>query len=135
MLTGFPGPTLDVPRPRHTGGFVLYVEIDGVLNPESVYRTRKTGPWLFNAPGHRLFEHADLLADLLEPYPHVRIVLSTSWVRAYHSVRKVARRSPPRLRARVIGATYLSRMDPREFAAAPRGLQVWADVLRRKPNL
>ncbi|MFG6728525.1 HAD domain-containing protein [Burkholderia pseudomallei] len=134
MLTGFPGPVLDVPPPRHMGGVVLYLDIDGVLNPESVYRSRKAGPWIFGAPGHRLFEHADLLADLLEPYPHVRIVLSTSWVRVYRSVRKVARKLPPRLRSRVVGATYHSRMDPAEFVAAPRGMQVWADVLRRKPT-
>lgn len=133
MLTGLPGPA-DVPRPRQMGGVVIYLDIDGVLNPESVYRKRGTGPWIFGAPGHRLFEHAELLADLLEPYPQVRIVLSTSWVRVYRSVRKVTRKLPPRLRARVIGATYHSRMDPVEFAAAPRGMQVWADVRRRKPQ-
>lgn len=25
-------------------------------------------------------------------------------------------------------------MDPEQFAAAPRGMQVWSDVLRRKPD-
>jgi nicotinamide riboside kinase len=25
-------------------------------------------------------------------------------------------------------------MDPAEFAQAPRGMQVWSDVLRRKPS-
>jgi len=40
----------------------------------------------------------------------------------------------PSLRARVIGATFHSRMDEQEFGELPRGMQVWNDVLRRKPR-
>lgn len=127
----FAGP----PPPRHTGGHLLMLDYDGVLHPESVYLLHKRGPVLLDAPGHRLFENCGLLEEVLEPYPEVRIVLSTSWVRRYRgSVRRVARRLTPTLQARVIGATYHSAMDPREFAAAPRGMQVWSDVLRRKPE-
>lgn len=65
----------------------------------------------------------------------MRIVLSTAWVRPYRgSVARVSRRLTPSLQARVVGATYHSRMDPAEFAAAPRGMQIWSDVLRRKPK-
>ncbi len=46
----------------------------------------------------------------------------------------MARRLTHGLQARVVGATYHSRMDPAEFAAAPRGMQIWSDVLRRKPK-
>ncbi|WP_434660787.1 HAD domain-containing protein [Paraburkholderia sp. A3BS-1L] len=135
MLTGLPGPTFCVPPPRHTGGYLLFLDFDGVLHPESVYLLHKHGPTLLDAPGHSLFEHCQLLEDVLAPYCDVRIVLSTSWVRRYRgSVRRVSHRLTPGLQARVIGATYHSKMDREEFAAAPRGMQIWSDVLRRKPE-
>lgn len=135
MLTGIIESTFSVPLPQHMGGRVLMLDYDGVLHPDSVYLIHKRGPTLVNAPGHRLFENCGLLDEVLAPYPQLRIVLSTSWVRRYRgSVRRVARRLTPSLQARVIGATYHSRMDPDEFAQAPRGMQVWSDVLRRKPT-
>jgi hypothetical protein len=70
---------------------------------------------------------------VLEPYPDLRIVLSTSWVRRY-TYSKAARRLPLTLRERVIGATYHSEMNEESFAAAPRGMQIWVDVQRRQPR-
>ncbi|PAJ96074.1 hypothetical protein CJO69_03260 [Burkholderia ubonensis] len=135
MRTGIPGPAFAVPPPRHTGGRVLFLDFDGVTHPESVYLLHKRGPILVDALGHSLFEHCLLLEEVLSPYPDLRIVLSTSWVRRYRgSVVRVSRRLTPGLQARVVGATYHSGMDPREFASAPRGMQVWSDVLRRKPD-
>jgi len=114
-----------LPPPRRTGESVLFLDFDGVLHPESVYFYHRRGPVLVNAPTHRLFEHASLLERELLPYPSVKIVLSTSWVRRYHgSVAKVARHLTPSLRERIIGATYHSRMNEREFAEAPRGFQI-----------
>lgn len=124
-----------LPPPRRTGERVLFLDFDGVLHPESVYFYHRRGPVLVNAPGHHMFEHAGLLEQELQPYPSVKIVLSTSWVRRYHgSVAKVARHLTRGLRERIIGATYHSRMDQHEFAEAPRGVQIWADVVRRKPT-
>jgi hypothetical protein len=40
--------------------------------------------------GGTLVEHADLLVDVLTPFPDVRIALSTSWVRVYESIAPVA---------------------------------------------
>lgn len=135
MLTGIPGPTFSVPSPRYMGGHVLMLDFDGVLHPESVYLLHRHGPTLMNAPGHKLFENCPLLEEVLGPYPDLRIVLSTSWVRRYRgSIQRVARRLSPGLQARVVGATYHSAMDPAEFAQAPRGMQVWSDVLRRNPE-
>jgi hypothetical protein len=113
---------------------VLYLDFDGVLHPEDVWRRPGTGPYVASPPGHALFEHAALLANCLEPYPALRIVLSTSWVRVFRSVRKVARRLPPELRRRVVGATFHGRMDPVWFRSVPRGVQVWGDVCRRRPE-
>lgn len=134
MLTDIPDPTFEIPPPRHVGGLVLYLDLDGVLHPENVWLSPGKAPHIASPPGHKLFEHAGLLERVLLPYPDVRIVLSTAWVRVHKSVAKVSRRLTPELRARVIGATYHQSMDADLFKQAPRGLQIWSDVLRRKPD-
>nr|MDW3662817.1 HAD domain-containing protein [Paraburkholderia terrae] len=93
------------------------------------------GPYIESPRGHRLFEHVGLLEKVLLPYPDLRIVLSTSWVRVYKSVARVARKLPPELRARVIGATYHEAVDAELFRQAPRGMQVWSAVLRQACRL
>lgn len=72
---------------------MLFLDFDGVRHPENGYMTRR-GPRLVSMPGHRIFEHAALPGELSILYPSVRVVLSTSWVCAYRSVRRVARRLP-----------------------------------------
>jgi hypothetical protein len=119
--------------PRWRGGLVLYLDFDGVLHPENVWCRPGAGPSVVSPPGHLLFEHAALLARCVEPYPALRIVLSTGWVRVFGSVRKAARHLPPDVRRRVVGATFHGRMDPRRFQSLPRGVQVWGDVCRRQP--
>ncbi|MFM0074437.1 HAD domain-containing protein [Paraburkholderia sediminicola] len=128
-----PRQSMDV-LPRWRGGLVLYLDFDGVLHPEDVWRRPGTGPYVASPPGHVVFEHAALLERCLESYPELRIVLSTSWVLVFRSVRKVARRLPPALRRRVVGATFHGRMDPVWFRSIPRGVQVWGDVCRRQPE-
>jgi hypothetical protein len=113
---------------------VLYLDFDGVLHPEEVWRKRGHGPYVASPPGHEVFEHAQLLAEVLAPYPDVAIVLSTSWVRVLNSVTKAARRLPESLRSRVIGATFHREMDATLFQQMPRGVQVWGDVCRRRPQ-
>jgi hypothetical protein len=122
-----------IPPPVAIGGHVLFLDFDGVLHPEDVRRRAGKGPYIATPSGHVLFEHAPLLAAVLRPYPDIRIVLSTSWVRWYRSVHRVARKLPPELKARVVGATYHQHMEEESFRQAPRGMQIWADVLRRKP--
>lgn len=114
---------------------MLYCDFDATLHPGAVYRKKKIGLFLFGCPGHSLFEHAPLLETLLEPYPDVSIVLLTNWVQVYRgSIARVANYLPPGLVARVVGATYHSRMDRQAFTSASRGEQVWSDVLRRRPS-
>jgi hypothetical protein len=120
--------------PRRRGGRILYLDFDGVLHPEDVWRRPGWGAYVATPPGHRLFEHAGLLAEVLAPYPDLRVVLSTSWVRVYNSVSKVARRLPDSLRARVVGATWHREMHADLFQSMPRGVQVWGDVGRRLPE-
>jgi hypothetical protein len=84
---------------------VLYLDYDAVLHPEAVYWRRRRGVYLdaaWTEAGHRLFEHAELLEVLMEPYPKLTIVLSTLWVVQYGRQR-AAKRLPPRLQRRVVG--------------------------------
>lgn len=114
-------------------GPVVYLDFDGVLHNEEVLWSPKRGPYLKTPASYRLFQHVGLLESLLMPYPDVRIILSTSWVLRYGCLR-TARRLPIGLRERVVGATFHSAMDSIDFQSLPRGLQVWADVLRRQPR-
>ena len=121
---------------RHPNGkdeLLLFLDYDGVCHHENVWWHPKRGPYIKAGPEFTLFQHTQLLANVLEPYPEVRIVLSTSWVRRY-TYSKAAKRLPPSLRKRVIGATFHSAMHEESFVAAPRGLQVWSDVVRRQPR-
>ncbi len=115
------------------GELLLYLDYDGVLHHEDVWWHARIGPYLRASDEYKLFQHLNLLETLLAPYPEVRIVLSTSWVRRY-GCSKSAKQLGPRLRQRVLGATFHSRMNEDIFMSSPRGLQVWEDVLRRKPR-
>ena len=117
---------------RGKGEVVLYLDYDGVLHHEDVWWHWRRGAYI-NTPGYALFEHTDLLEDALSPFPAVRIVLSTSWVRVLRYSRAVKRLSPA-LRERVIGATFHTMMNRSAFEALPRGMQVLNDVARRKPR-
>ena len=113
---------------------VLYLDFDGVLHHEDVWWSPVRGPYFGpKAPPHaKLFEHAGLLAEALEPYPDLGIVLSTSWASRY-SFSKARGKLPASLRPRVVGATFHSSMDRRTFEGVSRALQILADVRRRGP--
>ena len=118
---------------KGTGDLILYLDYDGVLHHENVLWHPKIGAYLSAPDGYVLFQHAELLEQLLAPYPQVRIVLSTAWVRRYGCL-KTAKNLRPALRQRVIGATYHSTVREPEFTALPRGVQVWSDVIKRQPR-
>ena len=118
---------------RGTGELILYLDFDGVLHHENCLWHPKVGAYLSAPDGYVLFQHAELLEQLLAPHPQVQIVLSTSWVSQY-GCSKTAKKLRPALRSRVIGATYHSSMCEHEFNALPRGLQVYTDVVKRRPR-
>jgi hypothetical protein len=63
----------------HSGaGMILFLDYDGVLHPEQVYLV--DGRPKFRGEG-TLFMWAPILIKALSPFPKVKIVLSTSWVR------------------------------------------------------
>lgn len=124
------------PHPLRLGGCghpLLYLDFDGVLHPDQVWWSPRRGVYLENCPGHELFEHAAALEGLLAPHPRILIVLSTSWVRRF-GYAGAARRLPPGLRSRVVGATFHTSMDEPAFLAKSRGLQITEDVARRRPS-
>lgn len=122
---------LDVPG---RGSPVVYLDFDGVLHPELVYMHPDKGPLLDPCiVGHKLFEHTQLLVDLLAPYPAVRLVLSTNWV-VVRGFGRARQHLHPELRARVIGATFHSSMNLVDWGQMPRGYQILSDARRRLPS-
>jgi hypothetical protein len=120
---------------------VVYLDFDGVLHHEAVYISHKRGIYIDQtiAPGAVLFEWAPILVDALQPYPAVKIVLSTSWCRQ-PGFSRAKKRLPAELQNRVVGGTYhrgIHGADPwlrQQFAEMPRASQILADVSRRKPR-
>ena len=93
----------------------------------------------YEAAGHSLFEWVPILESVLEPYPAVALVLSSTWcIRPGYSA--TLKRLPASLRARFIGGTYHKRVhgvDPWNlsmFRTTPRGAQVQEDAQRRRPR-
>jgi len=109
---------------------VCILDYDGVLHHDAVYYRPGEGIFM-NEPGHELFEWSAILAELLEPYPEVKIVLSTSWarMRGYEYARAAL---PEPLRSRVVGATFNnSDIQKLDFDFMSRGVQVQWYVRRR----
>ncbi|WP_018990856.1 HAD domain-containing protein [Aromatoleum toluclasticum] len=106
----------------------LFLDFDGVLHPDAVYRVR--GEIVLYAEGVALFEWAPLLDEYLIPYSELQIVLSTSWVRVLGF--DVARGwLPEGLQRRVVGATW-HRQGPRDWVFLTRYEQIILNVRRHQ---
>lgn len=113
---------------------ILFLDYDGVLHPAEAIRTYARGIVLPDGVPGRLFMHADSLVRVLEPHPEVRIVLSTSWVQHldYYRAKK---RLPESLQARVIGATWHSHKNAKEWETLTRYLEILTYVDRHNLGL
>jgi hypothetical protein len=111
---------------------VIYCDYDHVLHGGAV-RYRKPPSLRPETSGQTLFQNAPILARLLEPYPDLKIVLSTSWVKELGFA--LARGYLPQaLQQRVVGATFHKRhMRKDAFSNLTRYEQIVADVQRRRP--
>lgn len=125
---------------RHTD-VALYVDFDGVLHHQAAMWHHKRGIYMnpLEAPGRSLFEWAHILEHMLEEFPNVQLVLSSTWcVKPGYS--QSLQRLPANLRARFVGGTFHRRhhgADPwilEAFRATPRWRQILADVERRLPR-
>jgi len=114
---------------------VLYLDYDGVLHPADVRVSpgapRQPQVYVRGRPTSRpLFEHVPLLEALLEPFPNVRIILSTSWVREF-GFEFALQQLTPSLQARVIGATLYpapARFFCIQIDAEERSIERWIAV-------
>ncbi|CAB3974539.1 MULTISPECIES: HAD domain-containing protein [Burkholderia] len=109
---------------------VLFLDFDGVLHRGDAYITPQGV--VSSAPGIiKLFEFAQVLEELLAPYPRIEIVLSTDWCSRFgfeHARRMLPLES---LRQRVTDATYdVERDDSASWPTRPRGSQILRHVRR-----
>ncbi|KVV32955.1 hypothetical protein WK80_06440 [Burkholderia multivorans] len=81
----------------------LFVGFDGTLHRGRGLIDEVTGALSLDN-GNPVFEFASLLADLLDPYPAVEIVLTSSWLHKL-PLEQVLLQLPSRLAARVVGST------------------------------
>jgi hypothetical protein len=116
----------------------LYLDYDGILHPADVRVTKAEPrrPRVYQgnrATDRPLLEHAALLERVLAPFPDVKIILSTSWVRVL-GYEFALQQLPLALRERVIGTVWQgfllehpprSRYDAIQTDANTRGLQRW----------
>ena len=111
---------------------VLFLDYDGVLHRGDAYRTKR-GIISSDPTCIKLFEYAEVLAEILAAYPHVELVLSTSWVKALGFNRARSALPVTELRARVVGATYHSQFHDAYFwNGIARGTQVLRYVNRHR---
>lgn len=99
---------------------LLFLDYDGVLHPDAAYLIG--GRPVLKAEGE-LFMWAPVLVELLRPYPELKIVLSTSWVRVL-GFGKARDYLPPELRSQVIGGTWHSAIG-RHAEGAHRTYSSW----------
>ncbi len=108
---------------------ILFLDYDGVLHPNEVYRYHSRGIVL-ECEGHDLFEYARLLDEILAPHPQVTIVLSTSWVPEL-GFDRARNYLPEGLHQRVRGATWHSALyDKATWFGLTRYDQIAAYVRR-----
>lgn len=133
-------PYVPASTPR-SADIILYLDLDGVVHHEAVLWHPRQGISMSTvlAPGRELFEWIHYLELALAPYPAVALVLSSTWcIRPGYA--KTLKLLPESLRSRFIGGTFHRRVHGRdpwtraEYQRAPRGLQIWADVERRRPR-
>lgn len=109
---------------------VLFLDFDGVLHRGDSYLTPQG--IVSSAPGSIvLFEFAPVLYELLCPYPHLQVVLSTDWCPRFGL--ECARAALPlaSLQARVVDATFdAEHEDLTTWLTRKRGTQILRYVSR-----
>jgi hypothetical protein len=100
---------------------LLWLDFDGVL-------------WEFPRKHNSDDRGIEVLAEALEPYSQVKIVLSTSWSLTL-GVKGAQRLLPKELALRVVGSTFDdAHLTKEEFLELPRWQQILDDVKRRNPQ-
>lgn len=104
---------------------IIFLDVDGVLHRGDVLRDPDTSEITTEFSLYDLFEFEPLLASLLEPYPDVKIVLSTSWITMPDGVHEVTSRMSESMLPRVIGNTFSeSKLPASAWNRMRRGIQI-----------
>ena len=98
---------------------LLFVDFDGVLH-------RRPRPHEVSRHYAQLFEHVELLATALEPFPAVRIVVSSSWRLSYGPEELRASLGP--LGPRIKGSTGPVRNTRYMEIAEAAGSTLWVAI-------
>ncbi|MBB5442056.1 MULTISPECIES: HAD domain-containing protein [unclassified Paraburkholderia] len=96
------GPGKQIPSASAAAAPTLFVDFDGTLHIG--HASMDEHGEIALDTGRPLFEFAPLLADLLEPYPEVVLVLTTSWLMTLNT-KEVTACLPLALARRVVGTT------------------------------
>lgn len=115
-------------RQRQPQSPTLFLDFDGVLHPDAVYR--QAGRIVLRVDGVSLFEWGGILEELLLPYPELQLVLSTTWVRVL-SLEVARSHLPDTLQRRVVGGTWYE-TAPRRWNNMTRYEQVLHAVNRHR---
>lgn len=99
VLEGRTQPTREIRSTTPT----LFVDYDGTLHVGRALLDTATGQVTLDS-GRPLLEFAPILAEILEPYPAVEIVLTTSWLQELPT-EQVVSYLPLELKRRVVGTT------------------------------
>lgn len=106
---------------------ILFLDFDGVLHPwDPKIRQDET----------KMFYLVPQLERVLQNFPEVEVVISSSWREKYH-LDKLRHLFSPEMRHRIIGVTPHTRFD--ELGRYPRGcrgqeIQQWLFEKQRDPN-
>ncbi|AQV93200.1 hypothetical protein BJN34_04725 [Cupriavidus necator] len=116
--------------PRVAPPDVLFLDYDNCLHRCDAYLSDQG--IVPSGPGATLFEFAEILDRALQPYPSVKIVLSTDWVSVLGFERARDALPLPSLRERVIGTTRSEDIDEPAFSSLSRGEQIRRYVVRHQ---
>ena len=109
---------------------VVFVDYDNTLHRGDAYISAQG--IMSSVPGVQLFEFAEILEHALQPYPHVKLVISSDWVRVL-GFEKARNALPlPSLRERVIGSTHSEDINRPAFSTLSRGEQIRRYVVGHK---
>jgi hypothetical protein len=105
---------------------LIFLDFDGVCHPASVFL--KDGQPVLHGQGE-LFMWAPLLAQALDPYPDIQIVLSTTWQHVL-GLEKARACLPSSLRSRVVGTTSDTIQDTSPYSTQASVLSKWHAMTR-----
>lgn len=93
-------------KQSRTNVVTIFLDFDGVLHS-------------VGAASNRLFEKAEMLADVLQKMPPTEVVISSSWA-AYHSLQEIREllQAWPQLHSRIVGVTeqrFRERIERSDF--------------------